>query len=316
MAASTQAPLRPRSARSVNKANTSATVASSVNPSVYGQTVTFTATVSVVSPGSTAVAYPTGTVTFYDGGTSIGTGTLSVVSGQDQATLGTSTLGHGHRFDYRGLYQRRRQFQREPGLYGDQPGREQGQHHVDCGRFACLRQPWPDRYVYRDGHSQLTGLGHANGHRRLLRYHDQHRPDARRRCAVVGHGDILNDEPRGGPAHHQGDILGRRQLPHQLWHREHCDDRPDDLRPRSLGRRGAQPLGQREHQHLGGRLRRLQLVVRPIGQRRSIDQGVWSSTCTAGCRRAAARRSARRRSPARPWSPIRSPRCHCRALPD
>ena len=53
----------------VNKANTSATVASSVSPSVYGQAVTFTATVSVVSPGSTAVANPTGTVTFYDNGT-------------------------------------------------------------------------------------------------------------------------------------------------------------------------------------------------------------------------------------------------------
>ena len=40
----------------VNKANTSATVATSLSPSVHGQAVTFTATVSVVSPGSTAVA--------------------------------------------------------------------------------------------------------------------------------------------------------------------------------------------------------------------------------------------------------------------
>ncbi len=76
----------------VNKANTSTTVASSGTPSVHGQSVIFTATVSVVSPGTTAVAYPTGTVTFYDGGTSIGSGTLSVVSGHDQATLTTSTL--------------------------------------------------------------------------------------------------------------------------------------------------------------------------------------------------------------------------------
>ena len=54
--------------------------------------MTFTATVSVVSPGSTAVASPTGTVTFYDNGTSIGTGTLSVVNGHDQATFTTSAL--------------------------------------------------------------------------------------------------------------------------------------------------------------------------------------------------------------------------------
>ncbi len=77
----------------VNEANTSASVASSGTPTVHGQSVVFTATVSVVSPGSTVVAYPTGTVTFYDGGTSIGTGTLSVVSGQDQATLTTNALG-------------------------------------------------------------------------------------------------------------------------------------------------------------------------------------------------------------------------------
>ena len=76
-------------AQVVNPANTSATVTSAGNPSVFGQSVTFTAAVSVVSPGSTAVAYPTGTVTFYDNGTSIGTGALSVVSGQDVATFTT-----------------------------------------------------------------------------------------------------------------------------------------------------------------------------------------------------------------------------------
>ncbi len=76
----------------VNKANTTTTVASSLSPTVFGQPVTFTATVSVVGPGSTAVAYPSGTVTFYDNGTAIGTGTLGVVNGQDQATFTTSNL--------------------------------------------------------------------------------------------------------------------------------------------------------------------------------------------------------------------------------
>ncbi len=79
-------------AQTVSKASTSTTVALSPNSSVSGQSVTFTATVSVVSPGSTAVAYPTGTVTFYATGTSIGTGMLSVVSGQDVATFTTSSL--------------------------------------------------------------------------------------------------------------------------------------------------------------------------------------------------------------------------------
>ncbi len=76
----------------VNKASTITTVATAASRSVSGQAVAFTATVSIVSPGSTAVASPTGTVTFYNNGTSIGTGTLSVVSGQDQATFTTNSL--------------------------------------------------------------------------------------------------------------------------------------------------------------------------------------------------------------------------------
>ena len=78
----------------VNPANTTTTVVSSPNPSVSGQAVTFTATVSVTSPGSNAVANPTGTVTFYDNGVSIGTGTLSD-TGTDTATCTTSTLPTG-----------------------------------------------------------------------------------------------------------------------------------------------------------------------------------------------------------------------------
>jgi hypothetical protein len=78
----------------VNKANTTTTVASSTNPSVEGQSVTFTATVSVSSPGSNAAANPTGTVTFYDGGAAIGTGTLSNTA-TDTATFTTSTLSAG-----------------------------------------------------------------------------------------------------------------------------------------------------------------------------------------------------------------------------
>ena len=65
-------------------------VTSSANPSVHGQSVTFTATVSFPDGG---VGTPTGTVMFLDGGTSIGTGTLS---GSGQATLTTSALAVGN----------------------------------------------------------------------------------------------------------------------------------------------------------------------------------------------------------------------------
>src|SRR5262249_57764092 len=57
----------------VNPAETAVALASSVNPAATDQAVTFTATVAVVDPGAGA---PTGTVTFLDGGTVLGTATL------------------------------------------------------------------------------------------------------------------------------------------------------------------------------------------------------------------------------------------------
>jgi hypothetical protein len=72
----------------INKASTAATLTSSVNPSVYGQSVTFTATVGAVAPGG---GIPTGTVTFKDGLRTLGTLTLS----GGVATVTTSTLSVG-----------------------------------------------------------------------------------------------------------------------------------------------------------------------------------------------------------------------------
>ncbi len=65
------------------------TVTSSLNPSGQGQSVTFTATVAGPS-GNTTV--PTGTVTFMDGATTLGPGSLN---GSAQATYSTSSLGTG-----------------------------------------------------------------------------------------------------------------------------------------------------------------------------------------------------------------------------
>ena len=70
----------------VNKNNTTTVVVPSVDPSAYGQPVTFTATVSSAGPT------PTGTVTFKNGGTALGTASL----GSNGATTFTSTtLGAG-----------------------------------------------------------------------------------------------------------------------------------------------------------------------------------------------------------------------------
>jgi hypothetical protein len=71
----------------VNSAATSTTLSSSMNPSVSGQAVTFTATVHVPGSGT-----PTGDLTFMDGDTVLGTGTLDV---SGKATFTTTDLEVG-----------------------------------------------------------------------------------------------------------------------------------------------------------------------------------------------------------------------------
>ena len=71
----------------VNKASTTTAVSASNNPSVFGQSVTFTATVGITSPGA---GTPSGTVTFSDGSTSLGTAGLS--SGQATFTAPSSVI--------------------------------------------------------------------------------------------------------------------------------------------------------------------------------------------------------------------------------
>ena len=66
----------------MNKATSTVTLASSLNPSTFGASVTLTATVT---------SGATGTVTFDDGATSLGTGTIS----SGVATLTTSSLAVG-----------------------------------------------------------------------------------------------------------------------------------------------------------------------------------------------------------------------------
>jgi hypothetical protein len=76
--------------QTVNQDTTTATLKSSLATAVVGQNVTFTATVTANSPGS---GTPTGTVTFYNGNTFLGQGTLSSTG---KATLTTSSLPAGN----------------------------------------------------------------------------------------------------------------------------------------------------------------------------------------------------------------------------
>ncbi len=73
----------------VDQANSKTRIAASPNPSTSGASVTFTATLAAVAPGK---GTPTGTVTFMDGGTALGTGTLN---SSKKATLAIATLTEG-----------------------------------------------------------------------------------------------------------------------------------------------------------------------------------------------------------------------------
>src|SRR5439155_9319295 len=68
---------------------TTTALSSSTNTPVVGREVTFTASVTGTVPGA---GTPSGTVTFQDGATPLGTGTLN---GAGQATFSTSTLAAG-----------------------------------------------------------------------------------------------------------------------------------------------------------------------------------------------------------------------------
>ena len=72
-----------------NQAPTTTMLASSANPAVAGQPMTLTATVKALVPGA---GTPTGTVTFEDGGTTLGTGTLAA---DGTATLSAAALDAG-----------------------------------------------------------------------------------------------------------------------------------------------------------------------------------------------------------------------------
>jgi hypothetical protein len=74
--------------QTVAQASTTTTISSGSNPSLIGGSVTFTAMVSAASP-STGV--PAGTVSFHEGATVLGTGTLS----SGTATFTTTTLSIG-----------------------------------------------------------------------------------------------------------------------------------------------------------------------------------------------------------------------------
>ena len=84
--------------QTVNQASTTTSAAPSVNPTVHGQSVSFTAAVAAASPGS---GTPTGQVVFYDGSTPIDTESLSGGTAS-YTTSALSVIGHSITAQYLG----------------------------------------------------------------------------------------------------------------------------------------------------------------------------------------------------------------------
>ena len=80
----------PALSQIVGQATTTATLAFSPNPVVFGQWVTLTTTIAAAAPGS---GIPTGTVQFSDGTTALGS---AVVNGSGRATFATSLSARSH----------------------------------------------------------------------------------------------------------------------------------------------------------------------------------------------------------------------------
>src|SRR5207302_1029730 len=76
----------------VNKANSVTAITSTQNPTVFGQSTTFTATVRAVSPGA---GVPAGTVQFLDGGNAI-TGCTAQTTAAGVAACTTNALTGGN----------------------------------------------------------------------------------------------------------------------------------------------------------------------------------------------------------------------------
>ena len=139
----------------VEKADTSTVLTSSANPSKFGQSVTFTATVTVVSPGT---GTPSGTVTFKDGMATLGTGTLN---GAGVATFTTAGAGGGPSHHH-GDLRRRCELQREH-VEQRRPGGAEGGHrdHADVLSESVEGRAAGD--VHGHGTVVAPGAGTASG---------------------------------------------------------------------------------------------------------------------------------------------------------
>ena len=139
------------------------------DPSAFGQSVSFTATVTATSPGA---GTPTGTVTFMDGSSPIGTGTLAAAWRPSRPPPWPSQP-----LDHR-RYGGDKTSTATPRSPATQPGRQPGQHEhcpypsepLGFGQPVTSPPPSPPtpRGRHADRHRHLHGRQHPDRHRDLM----------------------------------------------------------------------------------------------------------------------------------------------------
>ena len=182
------------------------TLASAPNPSVSGQTVTFTATVAAVSPGT---GTPTGTVNFTEGATTLASGVT--LNGSDQATFTISSLAVGSH-TITAVYSGDTNFTTSTGQrFRLAAGRQPGVYDNDALRSAP--NPFgvrPNSHLHRDRCAGVARGGDADWHSELHRR--RHDLGVRRDAQRLRPGDIHYFVAGRGQPHDHGRLQRRHQL--------------------------------------------------------------------------------------------------------
>ena len=152
--------------QTVNPAGTQTAVTTSVNPTVSGQSVTFTATVSTVSPGAGTA---TGQVVFYDGTTAVDTEYLSGGTAS-YTTSALSVSGHSITAEYVG----NTDFATSTSTAFTQTVDQDGTT-TSLGSSANPAVLRPVGDLHRGGDGRRAGERDADGQRHVLRRHHRRR---------------------------------------------------------------------------------------------------------------------------------------------
>ena len=191
--------------QTVNKACTTTTVTSAPNSSTFGQSVSFTATVSAFAPGAGTA---TGTVTFEDNGTVLASGTLSLTDGAaTYTTTDTQLAGGSHSItviyagddNFLGSDNSAAAFTQTVGKAGTTTTVTGSSAPSPLfGESVTFTATVTARELRRRRHGDLQGQRHV----------DRHRPGRQR------HGDLLDHcgAVAGGHGHHHGGVWRRHEL--------------------------------------------------------------------------------------------------------